>query len=127
MSWGRSESTSQGRPMNVRLGHPLDVISRRLEDVGSGCPRDGQIESLGEILETNICRLGLLKFICIISRRKQLKYVINITSIEHKAINFPNYYNNDFKVTSIESVLINKDHPSLNKKKQVIPLELSDS
>ena len=84
MSWGRPESTSQGRPLNVRLGHPLDVISRRLEDVRSGCPRDDQIGSLGEILETNICRLGLLKFICIISRRKQLKYVINITSIEHK-------------------------------------------
>ena len=49
-SRGRPESTSQGRPLNVRL--------RR--------PRDGQIGSLGDVLGTlegdvlgtNICRLG---------------------------------------------------------------------
>ena len=58
-SWGRPESTSKGRPLNVRLGRTLDVISGR--------PRDGQIESLGDVgggrprdvPRTNICRLGL--------------------------------------------------------------------
>ena len=28
-SWGRAESTSQVHPLDVRLGHLLDVISRR--------------------------------------------------------------------------------------------------
>ena len=65
-SWGRPESASQGRTLNVRLRRPLDVISGRpwdvrLEhrrDVGSGRPRDGQIGSLGDVLGTKICRLG---------------------------------------------------------------------
>ena len=35
--------------------------------------------------------------------------------------------NNDFKVLLMESLLINKDHPSLNKNKQSLPLELFDS
>ena len=35
--------------------------------------------------------------------------------------------NNDFKVTLMESLLINKDHPPLNKNKQSLPLELFDS
>ena len=35
--------------------------------------------------------------------------------------------NNDFKVTSMESLLINRDHPPLNKNKQSLPLELFDS
>ena len=35
--------------------------------------------------------------------------------------------NNDFKVTLMESLLINRDHPPLNKKKQSLPLELFDS
>ena len=35
--------------------------------------------------------------------------------------------NNDFKVTLIESLLINTDHPPLNKNKQSLPLELFDS
>ena len=30
--------------------------------------------------------------------------------------------NNDFKVTLIESLLINRDHPRLNKNKQSLPL-----
>ena len=34
--------------------------------------------------------------------------------------------NNDFKVTLIESILINRDHPPLNKNKYSLPLELSD-
>ena len=46
-SWGRPESTCQGRPFER-----LDVIS--------GHPRDGQIGSLGDVLGTNICRLGHL-------------------------------------------------------------------
>ena len=40
---GLSESTSQERPLDVRLGRPLDVISRRPQDVRLGRPRDGQI------------------------------------------------------------------------------------
>ena len=35
--------------------------------------------------------------------------------------------NNDFKVLLMESLLVNKDHPSLNKNKQSLPLELFDS
>ena len=34
--------------------------------------------------------------------------------------------NNDFKVTLMESLLINRDHPPLNKNKQSLPLELFD-
>ena len=35
--------------------------------------------------------------------------------------------NNDFKVTLMESLLINRDHPRLNENKQSLPLELFDS
>ena len=35
--------------------------------------------------------------------------------------------NNDFKVTLMESLLINRDHTPLNKNKQSLPLELFDS
>ena len=35
--------------------------------------------------------------------------------------------NKDFKVTLMESLLINIDHPPLNKNKQSLPLELFDS
>ena len=35
--------------------------------------------------------------------------------------------NNDFKVTLTESLLINRDHPPLNKNQQSLPLELFDS
>ena len=35
--------------------------------------------------------------------------------------------NNDFKVTLMESLLINRDHSPLNKNKQSLPLELCDS
>ena len=35
--------------------------------------------------------------------------------------------NNDFKVTLMESLLINRDHPPLNKNEQSLPLELFDS
>ena len=34
--------------------------------------------------------------------------------------------NNGFKVTLMESLLINKNHPPLNKNKHLLPLELSD-
>ena len=56
---GRPESTSQGRPLYVRLG--------RLQDVTSGRPWDRQIRSLWDVLEmleaqdvlgTNNCRLA---------------------------------------------------------------------
>ena len=52
MSWGRPESTSQGRSLNVRLGCPLEVISGGLQDIRWRRPRDGQIESSGDVLET---------------------------------------------------------------------------
>ena len=59
-SWDRPESTSQGRPLNVRLRCPLDIISGRPQDVRLGClrdirsgrPRDGQIGSLEDDLGT---------------------------------------------------------------------------
>ena len=35
--------------------------------------------------------------------------------------------NNDFKVTFMESLLINRDHPPSNKNNQSLPLELFDS
>ena len=35
--------------------------------------------------------------------------------------------NNDFKVTLMESLLINRDHSPLNKSKQSLPSELFDS
>ena len=35
--------------------------------------------------------------------------------------------NNDFRVTLMDSVLINRDYPSLNKNRQSLPLELFDS
>ena len=35
--------------------------------------------------------------------------------------------NNDFKVTLIESLLINRDHPPLHKNTQSLSLELFDS
>ena len=35
--------------------------------------------------------------------------------------------NSDFKVTLMESLLINRDYPSLNKNKQSLPLELFDN
>ena len=34
---------------------------------------------------------------------------------------------NDFQVTLMVSLLINRDHPPLNKNKQYLPLELFDS
>ena len=46
-SWGCPESTSQGRFLDVRLGRPLDVISRRPQGVRLGRSRDGQIGHLG--------------------------------------------------------------------------------
>ena len=47
---GRSKSTFQGRPFNVRLVRPLDVISGCPQDVRLGHARDGQAGSLGDIL-----------------------------------------------------------------------------
>ena len=49
-SWGRFESPSQGRPLNVSLRRPLYVISGPPQDVRSGRPRDGQIGPLGDVL-----------------------------------------------------------------------------
>ena len=34
--------------------------------------------------------------------------------------------NNDFKVTLMESLLINRDHPPLNKSRHSLPLEIFD-
>ena len=36
-------------------------------------------------------------------------------------------FNDDFKVTLMESLLIDRVHPPLNKKKQSLPLELFDN
>ena len=35
--------------------------------------------------------------------------------------------NSDFKVTLMESLLINRDHPLLNNNKQSLPMEIFDS
>ena len=51
-SYGRLESTSQGHPLKVRIGRPLDVISEYLRDIRSGRPWDGQIGSLWDVLGT---------------------------------------------------------------------------
>ena len=72
-SWGRSESTSQGRPLNLRLRPPLGVISGRPQDVRlrrpldvrsgrsnrifRGCPGDVGGERPRDVLGANICRL----------------------------------------------------------------------
>ena len=39
----------------------------------------------------------------------------------------PTTNNDDFKVTLMKSLLINRDHPPLNKNKQSLPLKLFDS
>ena len=39
-------------------------------------------------------------------------------------ISIPSTNNNDFKVTLMESLLINRDYPPLNKNKQPLPLPL---
>ena len=49
---GLSESTSQERPLDVRLGRPLEAISRRPQDVRLGRPRDGQIVFYGNVQGT---------------------------------------------------------------------------
>ena len=57
-------------------GTSLDAISGRPQDVRLGRPRDGQIESLGDVLRTfegtswdvlgtNICRLGVCVCVCV--------------------------------------------------------------
>ena len=53
-----SETTSHGRPLDIRLGrpqdaisrHPQDVRSRHSEDVSWGHPCDDQIGPLGDVL-----------------------------------------------------------------------------
>ena len=50
-----------GRLLNVRLGHPLDVIFGSSQYVRSRRSRDGQIGCLGDVLGTNICHLGRVK------------------------------------------------------------------
>ena len=57
-SWGRSASVPYRRPLNVRLGRPLDVVtgshqdvrSEHPLDVRSGRSQDGQLRSLGDVL-----------------------------------------------------------------------------
>ena len=58
-SWGRPESTFQGRPLEARLRCPQDVILERPKDTESGRLRDGHIGSSGGVLGTNICRLSM--------------------------------------------------------------------
>ena len=74
--WEGLKSPFEGIPLKVRLEHPLDVISRRPDDVRlgrplygrSGQPQDGQIGFLGDVLATSLvhpgiyfCRLGLCR------------------------------------------------------------------
>ena len=51
-SWRSPKSNSQGCLLDVRLGRPLDVISRRSQGVRSRRPRDSQIGSLEDVLGT---------------------------------------------------------------------------
>ena len=51
-SWGRPESASQGRLLNVRLALSLDVISGCPQSVRLRNPQDRQIGSLGDVLES---------------------------------------------------------------------------
>ena len=79
-SWGLSESTSRGRPLDVSLKRPLDVIFKLPQDSRSGRLQDGQIGSLGDVLETldgdildtNICRLEC-SFLRMYFRRSQIQ------------------------------------------------------
>ena len=48
-SWGCSESTSQGRPFDLRSGIPMDIILGQHQDVRTRNPGDGQIASLGYV------------------------------------------------------------------------------
>ena len=52
------------------------------------------------------------------------------SAITHLILKISQFFatnNNDFQVTLMESLLINRDHPPLNKNKQSLPLELFDS
>ena len=74
MSWGRLESTSQGRPLNVRSGLHLDVISRRPQDVRS--PRQSFNVERGrpwDILGTNIYRLDVCSLLSRIPLSKTIE------------------------------------------------------
>ena len=51
-SHGRRELTSQGRPLDIRLGRPFNLISGRRQEVRLGRPRDAEIGSLGDFLGT---------------------------------------------------------------------------
>ena len=51
----------------------------------------------------------------------------NHTTTDFKDFSILAANNNDFKVTLLESLLINRDHPPLNKNKQSSPLEPLDS
>ena len=66
-----------GRHLNDIFGHPQYIRLRRPQDVRSGRPRDGQIESLEDILETleedvlgmfwdQYLLVGLLARVCIL-------------------------------------------------------------
>ena len=57
--------------------------------------------------------------------KEHLLFCYHIPSFEDFLILLTN--NNDFKVTLMETLLINRDHPLLNKNKQSLPMELFDS
>ena len=57
--------------------------------------------------------------------KEHLSFCNHATGFEDFSILATNY--NEFKVTLMESFLINKNHPALNKNKQSLPLELFDS
>ena len=57
--------------------------------------------------------------------KEHLSFCNHTSEFEDSSIIASN--NNDFKVTLLESLLINRDHPTWNKNKRSLPLELFDS
>ena len=93
-------------PIMAKLG----VISK------SGCVNTWEfLHSLGKEF----------KMMMILPLKKHLLFCNHTPDFEDFSILATN--NNNFKVTLVESLLINKDHPVLNKNKQSLPLELFDS
>ena len=57
--------------------------------------------------------------------KKHLLFCSHLSDFKNFSILTTN--SNNFKITLMASLLINKDHPPLNKNKQSLPLELFDS
>ena len=109
-SLGHPETTSQGhlldvrleRPLNLRLGCSLDVISRRSQDDRLERPQDGQIGSLGDALETlegDVLRtswgpifagwdVSIKSIDCILLSSFELKAILLISSVKTLCLHF---------------------------------------